>query len=276
MMSRAGLRRVFPRRMLTVCPRVQNEKLKQPVQQESPVIQIMENEIFSEQPFAPVISKVLIRAFLDFNQFRVSVFWFSMALKSTRRICFSTAPFKSSGRSLLIDMLQMVGWVSCMSWTRKALLYLFLIAFLVTSTLSVKNSSMNIKHTAWTSKKRLIRTQQILRKVLTHSISVSYFLALRMILERVPEDPVFVIGTGTKGRLDHQMSQIHTLVKISNEFKSPVYFLRDTSLMRVLKKGAHRLALNTGYEGKIGLVPVDGECNVRTTGLKWNIDGPMR
>ena len=107
-------------------------------------------------------------------------------------------------------------------------------------------------------------------------IRLSYFLALRMILERVPEDPVFVIGTGAQGRLDHQMSQIHTMVKISNEFQSPVYFLRDTSLMRVLKKGAHRLALNTGYEGKIGLIPVDGECNVRTTGLKWNIDGPMR
>ena len=109
MMSRAGITRVFPRRMLTVCLRAQNEKLKQPVQQETPVIQIMENELFAEQPFAPVISKVLIRDFLDINQFRVSVFLSSMALKSTNRICFSTAHFKSSGRSLPTGMLQMVG-----------------------------------------------------------------------------------------------------------------------------------------------------------------------
>jgi len=100
--------------------------------------------------------------------------------------------------------------------------------------------------------------------------------ALRMVLERVPEEPVFVLGTGAKGRIDHQLSQISTMAKISSEFQTPVYFLRDTSLMRILKKGAHRLALNTGYEGTIGLFPVDGKCTVRTNGLKWNIDGPMQ
>lgn len=100
--------------------------------------------------------------------------------------------------------------------------------------------------------------------------------ALRMVLERVPKEPVFVLGTAARGRFDHQMSQISTMVKVSSEFQTPVYLLRDTSLMRVLKKGAHRLALNTGYEGTIGLFPVDGKCTVRTNGLKWNVDGPMQ
>ena len=72
------------------------------------------------------------------------------------------------------------------------------------------------------------------------------------------------------------MAQISTMAQVAREFQTPVYFLRDTSLLRILKKGIHRLALNTGFEGTIGLFPVDGKCTVRTNGLKWNIDGQMQ
>ncbi|CAG5106861.1 Oidioi.mRNA.OKI2018_I69.chr1.g3033.t1.cds [Oikopleura dioica] len=211
----------------------------------------MENEIYAEQPFAPVISK-----------------GFSLLILNGSKI--------NKQNLLLYSTFQKL-------WTQSSYRHAADGGLNVLYELDKESPSVFIPHCVSgdfdSVSKELIDEYQAYGVDIQETPdqnSTDFEKALRMILERVPEDPVFVIGTGAKGRLDHQMSQIHTMVKISNEFQSPVYFLRDTSLMRVLKKGAHRLALNTGYEGKIGLIPVDGECNVRTTGLKWNIDGPMR
>ena len=65
-MSRAGVKRVFPRRMLTVSVR-RKEASKVELSQSNPEIRIMENEIYSEQPFAPVISKVILELLVDFK-----------------------------------------------------------------------------------------------------------------------------------------------------------------------------------------------------------------
>ena len=66
MMSRSGVKRVFPRRMLMVSAR-RKETPKVELSQSNPEIRIMENEIYSEQPFAPVISKVILELLVDFK-----------------------------------------------------------------------------------------------------------------------------------------------------------------------------------------------------------------
>ena len=58
MMSRAGWKRVFPRRLFSASARTFSPKSAAHAPQGISEIRIMENEIFSEQPFAPIISKV--------------------------------------------------------------------------------------------------------------------------------------------------------------------------------------------------------------------------
>lgn len=65
MMSRAGWNRVFPRRMLAIS--AQKISPKTAAAQNIPEIRIMENEIFSEQPFSPIISKVIRKVVVDFK-----------------------------------------------------------------------------------------------------------------------------------------------------------------------------------------------------------------
>ena len=72
MMSRAGWNRAFPRRLLTISTRTISPKTEAAAaeKQNIPEIRIMENEIFSEQPFAPIISKVNSRSRCWFQNFQ--------------------------------------------------------------------------------------------------------------------------------------------------------------------------------------------------------------
>ena len=81
MMSRAGWKRVFPRRLFSISARSISPKSEAHAPQGNSIseIRIMENEIFSEQPFAPIISKVNFPFFFYLKKktqkiFRISVF----------------------------------------------------------------------------------------------------------------------------------------------------------------------------------------------------------
>lgn len=106
--------------------------------------------------------------------------------------------------------------------------------------------------------------------------------AIELVLGRIeekllPDDKATVVlGSSRMDRADHQLAMYHTLLQAANRSSLPLYLIQDNSMVRVLKRGFYRLRVDTGFEsGIIGLFPLGGATQVFTTGLRWNIDGPL-
>lgn len=107
--------------------------------------------------------------------------------------------------------------------------------------------------------------------------------AIDLVLGRISEkllpdnEPIVCLGSCQMNRVDHQLAYYHTLLMAAERSPVPIYLIQDLSITRVLKKGYHKLHMDTGFEeGKIGIFPLDGETHVLTTGLKWNLDSTIR
>lgn len=86
--------------------------------------------------------------------------------------------------------------------------------------------------------------------------------------------PFAVVAYGAfGGRLDQQMANLD-MVYTYDCFR-PFYLVSEQSLAFLLRPGAHVIECNRHAEdGTCGLIPLGGRCDhVRTTGLKWDLDG---
>ncbi|THD21658.1 thiamine pyrophosphokinase 1 [Fasciola hepatica] len=74
------------------------------------------------------------------------------------------------------------------------------------------------------------------------------------------------------GRLDHELSLIHTLFLAPRITTVPVYLVSDFCVSLLLYKGETIVNANTGYEGgHVGIIPIGKPSTVTTSGLQWNV-----
>jgi len=86
--------------------------------------------------------------------------------------------------------------------------------------------------------------------------------------------PFSVVAYGAfGGRLDQQMANLNMVY--SYDCFHDFFLVSERSLAFLLRPGTHVIEPNRQAEdGTCGLIPLGGRCEgVRTTGLKWNLDG---
>lgn len=90
---------------------------------------------------------------------------------------------------------------------------------------------------------------------------------------------VFALGA-IGGRLDHTFHALHQLFKfdeglLDNDGYAPrLWLIAPPNLTFLLRKGRNRIILRkaTFGRGLCGLLPVKGECHIKTRGLRWDLD----
>jgi len=81
------------------------------------------------------------------------------------------------------------------------------------------------------------------------------------------------------GRLDQIMANIETLFHAPGLLPCPVYLVSSSGLSWLLGPGDHEIRVEdlVTEDSHCGLIPLDGEAKVTTSGLKWNLDnGSLR
>jgi len=94
----------------------------------------------------------------------------------------------------------------------------------------------------------------------------------------LPASKLIVMGA-FGGRLDHTLSTIHVLMKVSLKYPkkcldTQILLIDLHSLMLYVGPGETKIFPSTRYESAkgCGLIPLGGRANhVRTTGLRWNL-----
>lgn len=82
--------------------------------------------------------------------------------------------------------------------------------------------------------------------------------------------------TDFAGRIDQLLSQINTLFKQSNIENVNIYLRSRDTLGWILWPGQHEIQVSPEYVAKqvwCGYIPMNGRCNVTTTGLKYDLTG---
>lgn len=81
----------------------------------------------------------------------------------------------------------------------------------------------------------------------------------------------------TGGRMDHVMGNIQTLSLASNLVPNlpPLYLCSSHSVSWLLQPGKHTIPLPSMRPDHCGIIPLDGEALLTTTGLKWNLTNEM-
>ena len=74
------------------------------------------------------------------------------------------------------------------------------------------------------------------------------------------------------GRLDHELSNLHTLLKHPSG-QPPLWLLSESCLIKSLSEGQHSLDMGSrALRGQhCGLLPLTGATHVTTSGLRWNL-----
>ena len=76
------------------------------------------------------------------------------------------------------------------------------------------------------------------------------------------------------GRLDQIMANIETLFHAPGLVPCPVYLVSSRGLSWLLGPGDHEIRVEdlVTEDSHCGLIPLDGQAEVTTSGLKWNLD----
>ena len=76
------------------------------------------------------------------------------------------------------------------------------------------------------------------------------------------------------GRLDQIMANIETLFHAPGLVPCPVYLVSSRGLSWLLGPGDHEIKVEdlVTEDSHCGLIPLDGQAEVTTSGLKWNLD----
>ena len=76
------------------------------------------------------------------------------------------------------------------------------------------------------------------------------------------------------GRLDHIMANIETLFLAPGLVPCPVYLVSSRGLSWLLGPGDHEIRVGdlVTEDSHCGLIPLDGQAEVTTSGLKWNLE----
>jgi len=76
------------------------------------------------------------------------------------------------------------------------------------------------------------------------------------------------------GRLDQIMANLETLFHAPGLLPCPVYLVSSRGLSWVLGPGEHEIRVEdvVTEDSHCGLIPLDGQAEVTTSGLKWNLD----
>lgn len=78
----------------------------------------------------------------------------------------------------------------------------------------------------------------------------------------------------TSGRLDQVMANLQTLFLAEKLVPWPVYLVSSCSMSWLLGEGNHKIdcgGLVSSSSAHCGLIPLDGQAVVTTSGLKWNL-----
>ncbi|KAL0250831.1 hypothetical protein GEMRC1_000045 [Eukaryota sp. GEM-RC1] len=98
--------------------------------------------------------------------------------------------------------------------------------------------------------------------------------ALQLIQKLNLNTPVSLVVVGILGgRLDQVVANINNINQ--STFFSSIIGLSVDNYIQVLREGSHVLSRIPGFLGNVGLLPLSGTCSVKTTGLKWNVDGEL-
>ncbi|PVU92836.1 hypothetical protein BB561_003595 [Smittium simulii] len=90
-----------------------------------------------------------------------------------------------------------------------------------------------------------------------------------------PKDYYNIIALGgTTGRLDHIL---HTLKVLQNTCKERnVLSISNENLTFAIPKGVNTIHVQKEIDGPTcGILPISGECEISTTGLKWDLDNQL-
>lgn len=96
---------------------------------------------------------------------------------------------------------------------------------------------------------------------------------INLIIERKILDPIIVMG-GYGGRFDHTAGVLNAALWAE---KAPIFLLDNTNIMTWIKPGMKGIEIPpTWTTGKCSLLPlVNPVRNIRTSGLKINLNGPL-
>ena len=97
--------------------------------------------------------------------------------------------------------------------------------------------------------------------------STDFTKALNFMFNDKDYGDVYVLG-GLDGRFDHTLSSINTLQVFH---QCNIYLFNEESVVVLLKQGSNRIESTTG--NICGFFPIHGPTKVKTSGLKWNVDG---
>lgn len=92
--------------------------------------------------------------------------------------------------------------------------------------------------------------------------------------KRVAEAKAVMAFVEPGGRMDHVMGNIQSLALVPQLVPAlcPAFLCSSHSLSWLLFPGSHKIILPVSQPQHCGLIPIDGEATVTTTGLKWNLD----
>lgn len=96
---------------------------------------------------------------------------------------------------------------------------------------------------------------------------------------RVAGAEAVVAFVETGGRVDHVMGNLQSLALVPALAPAlcPTYLCSSHSLSWLLAPGSHRMSVPASRPQHCGLIPIDGEATVTTTGLRWNLNSqPLR
>eukprot|EP01012_Entosiphon_sulcatum_P031602 TRINITY_DN4012_c0_g1_i1.p1 TRINITY_DN4012_c0_g1~~TRINITY_DN4012_c0_g1_i1.p1 ORF type:complete len:269 (+),score=34.29 TRINITY_DN4012_c0_g1_i1:40-807(+) len=84
-------------------------------------------------------------------------------------------------------------------------------------------------------------------------------------------ESLIVVDGAMGGRMDHEMGNLNVLARNTD---LPLVLVSSRSVVFVLPPGEHKVQRNAEYESPVcGVVALRPTNNVRTNGLKWELDG---
>ncbi|GAW80306.1 thiamine pyrophosphokinase [Plasmodium gonderi] len=84
-------------------------------------------------------------------------------------------------------------------------------------------------------------------------------------------DKILIVGA-TGNRFDHTCANISSLYK-NVSLCGSIYLIGENNFLFLLKKGSHIIHINPQiFEKGCGILPIGAKCNVKTEGLKYNLN----